>query len=134
MSELDNLTSDVPASSLTNTTVVVEKSIEEINAILNNHFKFDLEEQSKFKEGAVTERMGNSLLLKMVLQSIITIIDESKKVSLDKQNEAMFLQNKKVLKDITFGLFSALNNFEYNDRQHKILLLGKVIQSLHGKY
>jgi len=78
--------------------------------------------------------MNNTLATKMMLQAIIAIIDDGKQPIGDKVNEALYSNNKRIMKELTFGLFNALNNYTYNDRHMKVLLLGKVIQSLHGKY
>ena len=133
MSDLSNITREVSPNSLTSTIFFPEKNPEEINNMLLNHFKFDLDEQSKFKEGAVTEKINNTFATKMFLHVIISIIDDFKQPATDKINEALFINNKKIMKELTFGLFNALNNYSYNDRHLKILLLGKLIQSLHGR-
>jgi hypothetical protein len=134
MSELNSITKEVSPNSLTSTIFHPERNVEDLNATLATHFKFDLDEQSKFKEGAVTEKMNNTLATKMMLQAIIAIIDDGKQPIGDKVNEALYSNNKRIMKELTFGLFNALNNYTYNDRHMKVLLLGKVIQSLHGKY
>ena len=39
---------------------------------------------------------------------------------------------KKITKDLVFSVFNLLNNYEYNDKELKIQLMGRVLQSLYG--
>lgn len=133
-SELDSITKEVPPSSLLQQATAQDKNLDELANTLQKFYDLNFEEQNKFKEGIAMEKINNTAVMKMMLATIITIIDEYKPRDNDKMNEANLLQTKKVLKDLTHGLFNTLQNFNYNDRNHKILLLGKMIQSLYGRY
>ena len=50
----------------------------------------------------------------------------------NKQEEAIYLTNKKVLKDLLFSVSNVFGNYSYNDKDLKLILLGKLIQSLYG--
>jgi hypothetical protein len=67
---------------------------------------------------------------------IIDMLDKSRPPATGlelKQDEVLFNLNKKIVKDLAFSLFSVLNSYNVNDREVKIFLLGKLIQSLHGR-
>lgn len=133
MSELDKITTEVPPSSLSLPKEPETKSLDEVYTELISFFKLNLEENNKFSQGVATEKFNRNQLHKMLLEIVVTIIDESKKPnSSDKAEDALYQQNKKIARDLAFSLFSIINNYNYNDRLMKLNLLGKVIQSLHG--
>jgi hypothetical protein len=68
-----------------------------------------------------------------MLSIIITILDDHKRMeNSSKSEEAIYLANKKITKDLVFSVFNLLNNYEYNDKELKIQLMGRVLQSLYG--
>lgn len=133
MTELDKITTAVPASSLNHPKELENKTIEDLFSDIINSFKLNLEENNKFTQGIATEKLNRSQILKMMLEIIVTIIDESKKPnSNDKNDDALYNINKKIARDLAFSLFGILNNYSYNDKLAKLNLLGKLLQSLHG--
>lgn len=135
MSELDKITKQVPASITDVKEVPEEYQYDKLLKDLAVCYKFTPEEILKFREGLQLEKNKNSNTLKFFLDTFITILDNSKIDTPDKNTEAIFLQNKKLLKDLVNGLFTIMRNYNVNDNELKIVLLGKVIQSLHdGRY
>ena len=133
MTELDKITTTVPASSLNPPKELESKTVEDLYQEIINSFKLSLEENNKFSQGISTEKLNRSQLLKMMLEVIVMIIDESKKPnSNDKNDDALYHLNKKIARDLAFSLFGILNNYSYNDKLAKLNLLGKLLQSLHG--
>lgn len=133
MTELDKITTTVPASSLNPPKEQESKTVEDLYQEIINSFKLNLEENHKFSQGIATEKLNRSQLLKMMLEIIVMVIDESKKPnSNDKNDDALYHLNKKIARDLAFSLFGILNNYSYNDRLAKLNLLGKLLQSLHG--
>lgn len=133
MTELDKITTTVPASSLNPPKELDVKTVEDLYKEIINSFKLSLEENNKFSQGIATEKLNRSQLLKMMLEIIVMVIDESKKPnSNDKNDDALYHLNKKIARDLAFSLFGILNNYSYNDRLAKLNLLGKLLQSLHG--
>lgn len=133
MTELDKITTTVPASSLNPPKEQESKTVEDLYQEIINSFKLSLEENNKFSQGIATEKLNRSQLLKMMLEIIVMVIDESKKPnSNDKNDDALYHLNKKIARDLAFSLFGILNNYSYNDRLAKFNLLGKLLQSLHG--
>lgn len=133
MTDLDKITTEVTPTSLNLPKEQESKSIDILYEDLVRTLNFNLEEHNKFKEGINLEKLNRTQLLRMMLEVVVEIVDNSKKQQTgDKNDDALFQQNKKVVRDLAFSLFSVLNNYSYNDRQVKVLLLGKLIQSLYG--
>lgn len=67
---------------------------------------------------------------------VVEILDKSKTSSsvLDNKTEELnYNISRKIVKDLTFGLFNAIDSYTYNDKEMKLFLLGKLIQSLYGR-
>ena len=58
------------------------------------------------------------------------VLDSNKKDIADKDTEAVFLQNKKIIKELINSLSQLMRNYQVNEKEFKLLLLGKVLQSL----
>lgn len=133
MTDLDKITTEVTPTSLNLPKEQEAKTIDTLHEDVIRTLSFNLEEHNRFKEGINLEKLNRTQLLRMMLEVVVEIIDNSKKQQVgDKNDDALFQQNKKVIRDLAFSLFSVLNNYSYNDRQVKVLLLGKLIQSLYG--
>lgn len=133
MTDLNKITKEVSPTSLKELEKIEPKSLDLICEEIISQFKFNVEDTNKFNEGIGLEKLNRNVLLKMIFEIIVNIIDSSKKqYSGDTFDDALFIQNKKMVKDLTFSLFSVLNNFNYNDKQYKIFFLGKLVQSLYG--
>jgi len=132
-SEIDKIFKEVPPTSFVTPKPPPSKPIEDIYQDLIATLNLNFEESGKFKEGISMERFKKTLLLKLLLETIVHILDNNQKIQVgDKNDDALYLQNKKVIRDLAFSLFTLLNNYNYNDKEVKTLLLGKLIQSLHG--
>lgn len=133
MTDLDKITTEVTPTSLNLPKEQEAKTIDTLYEDTVRTLNFNLEEHNRFKEGINLEKLNRTQLLRMMLEVVVEIVDNSKKQQVgDKNDDALFQQNKKVVRDLAFSLFSVLNNYSYNDRQVKVLLLGKLIQSLYG--
>lgn len=133
MTDLDKITTEVTPTSLNLPKEQEAKTIDNLYEDVIRTLSFNLEEHNRFKEGINLEKLNRTQLLRMMLEVVVEIVDNSKKQQVgDKNDDALFQQNKKVVRDLAFSLFSVLNNYSYNDRQVKVLLLGKLIQSLYG--
>ena len=61
----------------------------------------------------------------------MNVLEKDKKEISDINTEAVYIQNKKIIKDMAVNNFNLLKNYNNNDREVKIILLGKIIQSLY---
>jgi hypothetical protein len=133
MSELQNITKEVPPTSFFSPKLPPSKPIEEMYNDLISVLNLNVDETIKFKEGVSLEKLKQTPTLKILLETIIVILDNSQKNLIgDKNDDALYLQNKKIVREIAFNLFQLLSNFNYDDRQTKSALTGKLIQSLYG--
>jgi hypothetical protein len=133
MNEIDNIFKDVPATSFTVTKVEKIATIDDVYNQLCNLYSLTNDEKRKLEEGMSMEKLKNNQLLRMMLEIVATIINSAVKAgAADTVDETQFIQNKKVVRELAFSLFQLVNNYTYNDRDMKLLFLGKVIQSLHG--
>ena len=101
---------------------------------IEDFFSLNLDEQRKFREGCFSYSKKNTH--KILLEMVVDILDKSKTSSsvLDNKSEELnYNISKKIVKDLTFGLFNAIDSYTYNDKEMKLFLLGKLIQSLYGR-
>lgn len=134
MTEIDKIFKEVPPTSFFEPKPPLPKNIEDINKDLIYTLNLNLNETVKFNEGVNLEKLNKTPLLKMVLEILLNIVQNSEKIQTgDKNDDTLFLYNKKMVKDLCFGLFQALNNYSYNDKELKCFLMGKLIQSLNGR-
>jgi hypothetical protein len=134
MTELDKITTEVAPSSLAQKNVPTKKDLEEVKKLIEELFSLNLEEQRRFREGCFSHNKKNTH--KLLLEIFVEILDKSKTPSSvleDKNEELSYNVSKKIVKDLGFGLFNAVESFTYNDREMKLFLLGKLIQSLYGR-
>jgi|688.fasta_scaffold539553_3 hypothetical protein len=134
MTELDKITTEVSPSSLQQKTTVQSKDLEHIKKEIEDFFSLNLDEQRKFREGCFSYSKKNTH--KILLEMVVDILDKSKTSSsvLDNKSEELnYNISKKIVKDLTFGLFNAIDSYTYNDKEMKLFLLGKLIQSLYGR-
>ena len=133
MTELEQRTTTVPATSFDK---IFNPGVKDLDALFGDLIKFyelNNDQVNKLKLGAGTEKLSKSTALKIMLTIIISILDDHKKMeNSSKSEEAIYLANKKITKDLVFSVFTLLNNYEYNDKELKIQLMGKVLQSLYG--
>lgn len=133
MTDLEKLTTNVPATSLSLPPEAKTKNIDEIYNDLINTLQLSFEENTKFNEGVAMAKLSNIPLTKLMLECSVNIIDNSKKTQTsEKLDEALYQQNKKIVRDLANAFFTVITNYSYNDRELKLYLLGKLIQSLYG--
>ena len=62
------------------------------------------------------EKFKKTQILRMLLEVIIDIVDNSQKIQVaDKNDDSLYLQNKKIVRDLAFSLFQLLSNYNYNE-------------------
>jgi len=133
MTELEKRTTTVPATSFDQLYKPETKNLDDLFNTVIRFYEFDVDKVNKLRQGAGTEKLAKSHVLKMMLEFIIQIVDDHKKIdTCNKTEEAIYLANKKITKDLVFSLFNLLNNYQYNDKDLKIQLMGKLLQSLYG--
>lgn len=133
MDELNKIVKDVPATSFFDPKPPTAKSLDETIQDLILTLNLNVDDTIKLKSGISMERLKTTPLLKILLETIVTIIDNNQKMFVgDKNDDSLYLQNKKVVREIAFSLFQLLNHYNYDEKQMKTLLLGKLIQSMYG--
>jgi uncharacterized protein (UPF0261 family) len=130
MSELDKITTEVASSITAITSKKVTKDYNEIYNDLITCFSLNPEEAFKLKEGFVTEKNKASTAVKIFSELMVSVLDSNKKDIADKDTEAIFLQNKKIIKELINSISQLMRNYQVNEKEFKLLLLGKVLQSL----
>lgn len=130
MSELDRITTEVASSITAITAKKITKDYNELYSDLITCFNLTPEEAFKLKEGFVTEKNKASPSIKLFSELMTGVLDSNKKDIADKDTEAVFLQNKKIIKELINSLSQLMRNYQVNEKEFKLLLLGKVLQSL----
>jgi len=131
MSELDKITTQINSSI---TDIKQEAPVVQLNELIKSIstcLNLSMEELFKLKEGLATEKNKNNQALKIFLEVLIHALDKNTIDTSDKDQEALFIQNKKIIKDLTFNLLQLYKNYSIDDKEMKITLLGKLIQSLY---
>jgi len=131
MSELDKITTQINSSI---TDIKQEAPVVQLNGLIKSIstcLNLSMEESFKLKEGLATEKNKNNQALKIFLEVLIHALDKNTIDTSDKEQEALFIQNKKIIKDLTFNLLQLYKNYSIDDKEMKITLLGKLIQSLY---
>lgn len=130
MSELDRITTEVASSITAITAKKITKDYNELYNDLITCFNLTPEEAFKLKEGFVTEKNKASPSIKLFSELMTGVLDSNKKDIADKDTEAVFLQNKKIIKELINSLSQLMRNYQVNEKEFKLLFLGKVLQSL----
>jgi len=131
MSELDKITTQINSSI---TDIKQEAPVVQLNELIKSIstcLNLSMEDSFKLKEGLATEKNKNNQALKIFLEVLIHALDKNTIDTSDKEQEALFIQNKKIIKDLTFNLLQLYKNYSIDDKEMKITLLGKLIQSLY---
>ena len=89
------------------------------------------EEALKLKDGFNIEKNKESSTIKIFQETLHSILEKTKKDFSDKDVQAVYIQNKKILKDNITNNLQVMKNFEINEKELKITLLGTILQSLY---
>ena len=133
MTNLDKIITEVLPTSFSSPQEKHIKQVEEIYTDLIDTLKLNFDENTKFNEGISLQKLNNTNTIRILLETVLYIIENSKKIQLgDKNDDALYQYNKKIVRDLATSFFTVLNNYQYNDREVKVMLLGKTIQSMYG--
>jgi len=131
MTDLEKLTTEVSPSL---TSIVQPKQISTFNEVYANIVSLlalTPEESLKFKDGINIEKNKESSIIKIFQETLHSILENSKKDIADKDIQAVYIQNKKILKDNITNNLQVMKNFEIKEKELKIVLLGTILQSLY---
>jgi len=131
MTDLEKLTTEVSPSL---TSIVQPKQISTFNEVYANIVSLlalTPEESLKFKDGINIEKNKESSIIKIFQETLHGILENSKKDIADKDIQAVYIQNKKILKDNITNNLQVMKNFEIKEKELKIVLLGTILQSLY---
>jgi len=131
MSELDKITTQVSPSITNIKTDTPVASLDDTFKTVSLYLNLNIEESLKFKEILNVEKNKNSSAFIILLETIVLYLDKNVINTSDKDQEALFIQNKKIVKDLLFNVMQLFKNYKIDEREIKITLLGKLIQSLH---
>ena len=131
MTDLEKIITEV-SPSLTN--IVQPKQISTFNEVYNSIISMlalTPEEALKLKDGFNIEKNKESSTIKIFQETLHSILEKTKKDFSDKDVQAVYIQNKKILKDNITNNLQVMKNFEINEKELKITLLGTILQSLY---
>jgi len=131
MTDLEKLTTEVSPSL---TSIVQPKQISTFNEVYANIVSLlalTPEESLKFKDGINIEKNKESSIIKIFQETLHGILENCKKDIADKDIQAVYIQNKKILKDNITNNLQVMKNFEIKEKELKIVLLGTILQSLY---
>ena len=131
MTDLEKIITEV-SPSLTN--ITQPKQIVSFNEVYNSvtsMLSLTPEEAFKLKDGFNIEKNKQSSVIKIFQETLHGILENSKKDIADKDVQAVYIQNKKILKDNITNNLQVMKNFQINEKELKIILLGTMLQSLY---
>lgn len=131
MTDLEKLTTEVSPSL---TSIVQPKQISTFNEVYANIVSLlalTPEESLKLKDGFNIEKNKESSIIKIFQETLYGILENSKKDIVDKDIQAVYIQNKKILKDNITHNLQVMKNFEIKEKELKIVILGTILQSLY---
>jgi hypothetical protein len=132
MTELQKITTEVRPTSL-------ESSKPESNEVKYNDclqslqqlLKANSEQQRVFDEGIFTEKNKVNTYSKILIDVISYVLDQDD-TKIDNPNELVIhKQNKKFIKESLILLLNSLKHYSIDDKKVKLMLTGKLIQSLY---
>jgi len=131
MTDLENRTTEVPATSFLRKESIEISKLEDVYNKIATHYNLSAEDLIKFREGYETEKNKKSHILKIFSEILISCLENDKILSDNKVDVSLAIQNKKIIKDLTINVLNLLKNYSISDKEIKLQVLGKVIQSIH---
>jgi hypothetical protein len=133
MSELDKLTTTISSSFTDIKVVTMPITLEDLIKNVSLYLNLGVEEIAKLREGVLAEKNKSSQFAKVLLETIVLFLDKNTIDTSDKTQEAIFIQNKKIVKDLLFNNIQLTSHYTIDDSEFKLILLGKLIQSLYDR-
>ena len=133
MSELDKLTTTISSSFTDRKVVTMPITLEDLIKNVSSYLNLGVEEIAKLREGVLAEKNKSSQFTKVLLETIVLFLDKNTIDTSDKTQEAIFIQNKKIVKDLLFNNIQLTSHYTIDDSEFKLILLGKLIQSLYDR-
>lgn len=101
-----------------------------INDLLTS-LNIDGELKYNFCEGAISEKYKRNNFTKIILETLLLIL-ESDDPKIENKNEMIVHRNnKKIIKDLLIAVIGNIKNLSVDDKKVKVVLAGKVLQSLY---
>ncbi len=132
MTELQKITTEVKPTSLeSSVTQPIEEQYDSCIQSLQNLLKITNDQRRVFEEGVFTERNKINTFNKVLIDVISFVLDQDD-TRVDNPNEiVVHRQNKKFIKESLILLLNSLKNYNIDDKKVKLMLTGKLIQSLY---
>jgi hypothetical protein len=132
MTELQKITTEVRPTSFENSkTESNEVKYNDCLQSLQQLLKANSEQQRVFDEGIFTEKNKVNTYSKILIDVISYVLDQDD-TKIDNPNELVIhKQNKKFIKESLILLLNSLKHYSIDDKKVKLMLTGKLIQSLY---
>jgi hypothetical protein len=132
MTELQKITTEVkPTSFETPKIETNEVKYDDCLRLLQQLLKTSSEQQRVFDEGIFTEKNKVNNYSKILIDVITFVLDQDD-TKVDNPNEIVIhRQNKKFIKDSLTLLLNSIKHYSIDDKKVKLMLTGKLIQSLY---
>ena len=130
MTELEKITTVKPSSSFVLPVSDPKAKFAELEKTLREVLEITPDEYAKFQEGIKMEKNKHSSIQKIFLDATLNIIESGKPEPDNSKQYTLYIQNKKITKDLALNFFNVLKNFDQADRGMKFLILGTLISSL----
>jgi hypothetical protein len=133
MTELERVIKDVSPTSFDVKIPDPVYNIQEVHDSISKNLRFGVDQTLSYREGLETEKNKNSNIVALVQDVFLQMLDKHETITDDKTTKTVYLQNKKIARDLLINTFTIINHFNSNDVSNKTVLLGKLIQSIHDR-
>jgi hypothetical protein len=106
-------------------------SFDELVKSIEKNINLSPQELLFLKEGIDTEKNKINSSIRIAFDTLINVLDQETPQTLDKDSLVIYQKNKKTIKELLITCFNLTKQYAYDERRSKIVLMGKVLQSLH---
>ena len=131
MTDLEQITKFKPPTSFDIKHELKDVPVERLHELIQQVYRFSVNDLLKFQEGCSSVKNKNICTISICQEVLLQIIDKHDIGTDDKINKVLYIQNKKIIRELIVTTLNLLKNYSTDDVSSKILILGKLIQSLN---
>lgn len=120
-------TTVLPTGFVTDSPITV-KSLPKLIKNVEDNLELSPDHRVFLKEGFDLQKNKKDSSLRIAYDTLIAVLEHSKPNVLDENSQALFQQNRKIIKELLTSVYNLIKQYEYDESRSKLVLLGKVLQ------